>query len=369
MLGPEHEPPTFDVERIKATMDAHNYAYERPCGRGGFAAVHIVRSRRYDMTFCVKVSIKPPNLDENGKSSEIETLFSLTHPFIIRMYEYFTDDCYLYIVLEYCPGGSLDDVVKKTGRLTGDRLLQICRQSSVALKSCHDQRVAHRDIKPANLLLDQYGRLKLADFGLSMALGDGELMRQRAGSRPYMAPEIVQRHAYDPFKADVWALGVTFYVIMMGKLPWAFNSQRELELAITMGMVDFGRGKFDKDIAKIIRKMLTVDAKKRPDIDWVVEQDIFKKAQIPPHRSDVGPGGYRFAAGSVGFGKSPSMVRMPISKLFSESSQSEDESTRSAGHGIVASASYRKLRVWKTCGRAQPPQNGKLPGVLETFVE
>lgn len=355
----QHDPKSFDAKLIMETLAAHNYEYERPLGHGGFASVHLVKSRRYNMTFCVKVSVRPADLDADGKSGEVETLFTLTAPCIIRMYEYFADSNYLYIVLEYCSGGSLDDVIKKGGRLTGDRLLQICRESAFALKACHDLRVAHRDIKPANLLLDQYDRLKLADFGLSQALGVGHLIRERAGSRPYMAPEILLKQPYDPFKADVWALGVTWYVLMMGKLPWATGSQRELELAISMGMVDFGRVKHNQAIGKMIRKMLTVDAKKRPDIDWVVQQEVLKP-QAHPSRSDTAINRRNAAGPGLGLGRSPSMIMMM------RSPSSDDLAQRG---GIQASSSHRKLQLWQALGSKHTQSSYKLSAPLETFVE
>lgn len=359
MDADQPDPRTFNVNLIKETLNAHMYAYEHPLGRGGFASVHLVKSQRYNVPFCVKVSARPHDLDADGKSNEVETLFSLTAPCIIRMYEYFTDKEYLYVVLEYCPGGSLDDAIKKNGRLVGDRLVQLCRESAWALKACHDRHIAHRDIKPANLLLDQYDRLKLADFGLSQVLNEGQLMRQRAGSRPYMAPEILHNQPYDPFKADVWALGVTWYVLMMGRLPWAMGSQRELELAISVGMVDFGcSGNINHDLAKMIRKMITVDVRKRPDIDWVLQQEVMK-AYAHPSRSDSVLG--RRGQG-LGIGRSPSMTTM----LRSAATEGEIRHAK-----LPTSASQRRL-VWHTVGNGVSRQTSgsyKLSGPLETFVE
>ena len=268
------EPPAFDLELMKQTLASHCYEYKKRLGKGSFATVHLVNSTRYGCDFAVKVSVKPPDLNEKEASSEIETLTTLAHCYVIRIYEYFTDAKYIYMVLEYCEGGSLDDLVRNRGALSGPSLIQACRQSCLALKACHDRHVAHRDIKPANLLLDQYGRVKLADFGLSTPCLGGKLIKQQMGSRAFMAPEIIAREAYDPFKADIWALGVTFYVLVMGKLPWCSESMKELELAISIGMVDFGRGSFDTDLAKVIRAMLTIDARRRPDIDWVLAQEV-----------------------------------------------------------------------------------------------
>ncbi|OHS99423.1 hypothetical protein TRFO_34096 [Tritrichomonas foetus] len=151
---------------IKNTLKEHDYIHIRPIGKGGFSTVHLVLSTRYQEQFVCKVS---EGTKSTASEKEIKTLLNLAHPHIINMYEYFYDqsNSYLFIILEYCPGGSLDDVIKANGPLQPKQLYEYCRQTISALSYCHNRGIAHRDIKPANILLDKNGRIQLADFGLS----------------------------------------------------------------------------------------------------------------------------------------------------------------------------------------------------------
>lgn len=274
---------SLDPEAIKRTLIDHGYEYIRSLGSGGFAAVYLVRSQKYGCEFAVKVSVHENDFSVD-KEKEIQTLIGLGNPNIIRMYEYFVDASYLYIILEYCPGGSLNDMLHSpggSGTLKEPAIYVICRQITLALKACHDQHVAHRDIKPQNILVDQYGRPKLADFGLSDHFGQGAMAKSRAGSRAYMAPEVLRKSEYNPFTADIWSLGVTFYVLATGHFPWNMESQKEMELSINIGMIDFGQVKLDPEFQRIIRKMINVKAKQRASLEWILEQPVMAPRHLP----------------------------------------------------------------------------------------
>lgn len=270
--------PTFDLNLITQTLSDRAYELVSEIGRGAFAVVYKCVSIRYNCDFAVKITMAEtsPSAD---RQREIDLLLSLGHPNIIRMYEHFVAPPYAYIVLEYCAGGSLDSHIRKHGPLSFVRGLHLCRQICSALRYCHEQGIAHRDIKPANILLDQYGRPRLADFGLSTSWEQGSLLRVNAGSRAFMPPEMIESRPSDPFKADIWALGLTIYYTFLGRLPWTAESPKELKCAISMGMIDYQYFKGNKEMVRLLKAMLDSKMNKRPDMEWVCKQDIFSDHQ------------------------------------------------------------------------------------------
>ncbi|KAH0795704.1 CAMK family protein kinase [Histomonas meleagridis] len=198
------------------------------------------------------------------------------------MYKFFFDSsgCTLSIILEYCAGGSLKDVVLKEGPIKPPKLYWLCYQILDALSYCHEKNIAHRDIKPANILIDSYGRPKLADFGLSKIIEKGESTTSCTGSRPYMAPEIINRQNADPFLADIWSLGVTFYAIALGHLPWCCHSGIELDVAINIGMLPFPSN-IDPAFRELIRSMVVVDPTKRMSLANLMNLPIFDEFRNP----------------------------------------------------------------------------------------
>lgn len=256
----------------------HGYIYCRPIGQGGFSSVHQIKSKKYGRDFCVKESLDETN-DQTVdlQNAEISTLMDLDHPNIISMYDYFRESRHLFIVLEFCKNGSLEDKISKEGPLRPPLLFNYWRQILIALQFCHDHNIAHRDIKPGNVLIDQYERPKLADFGLSAYYHSGEKISNFAGSRAFMSPEIIQRTAYDLFSADIWALGVMFYEMAFGKVPWQTNDRKALEQSILLASVHFPQDA-DPNVVSIIQKMIIKNPKSRATCQTLLEYPSIKGA-------------------------------------------------------------------------------------------
>lgn len=244
-------------------QEINGYKFLEKIGEGGFSQVYKVYHEKYQQIFCAKVM----KYDQDEKNwtlfrSEMDSLVSLDHINIIRLYNFFKVDDRLYLILEYCPGGSLYDRVEKNGPLTGDELMNVTEQLVSGVQYIHQQRIAHRDIKPQNVLFDSHGRVRIADFGISK-LGDGDKLCTFTCSAAYAAPEILGRKPYSPFAADIWALGVTLYYISHGKLPWPTSSFVLMTEAIEQGLVDIDWRVIEPEYAMLIKEMLKVNPSAR----------------------------------------------------------------------------------------------------------
>ena len=111
---------------------------------------------------------------------------------------------------------------RQIGRLDHKKFIYYSKQILEALSFCHSKKIAHRDIKPDNIFLDKHDRIKLADFGLAKHFDKNIKSTEHCGSVMYCSPEIVKDESFDPFSADIYALGMTFFFMITGKHP--FNS-------------------------------------------------------------------------------------------------------------------------------------------------
>lgn len=225
-----------DIVRI---LNAHGYEIKKNVGKGGFAQVFKVFSNKYQSFFaakCFKLGESLNHHEISSYSAEVSALRSLYHPNIISIYEHFSQENYLFIILEYCPNGTLSRLIVKNHLMAFPILFYIAKSIILALTFCHERSISHKDIKPSNVLIDSHQRLKLADFGLSQKTRGTSVLRF-CGSLPFLPPEILQRQAHNPFAADVWSLGVLFYLCAKGTLPFHGKTESEILASIYSSLV------------------------------------------------------------------------------------------------------------------------------------
>ena len=123
------------------------------------------------------------------------------------------------MVLEYA-GGELFDYIVKHGKMSEDKARRFFQQIVCAVEYCHRHKIVHRDLKPENLLLDNDLNVKIADFGLSNIMTDGNFLKTSCGSPNYAAPEVISGKLYAGPEVDVWSCGIILYVLLVGRLPF-----------------------------------------------------------------------------------------------------------------------------------------------------
>ena len=208
------------------------YRIRRSLGRGGFADVFLADDEELDRL----VALKVPRYDRfrserelHDFAKEARLVAQLRHPGIVAVYDVGREGQIGYIVLEYIAGRSLTHLLAHES-LTCLQAAEFLVAISEALGHAHDQGFVHRDLKPDNILMDAEDRPHVADFGLALRHRDkSDIGDTLVGTTHYMAPEQVrvENHRIDP-RTDVWAIGVIFYRILTGNLPFTGSSRREV---------------------------------------------------------------------------------------------------------------------------------------------
>jgi serine/threonine protein kinase len=227
-----------------------------------------------------KAKIKQLGMEEKVQR-EINILHLCTHPHIIRLYEVVDTPTDIFLVNEYVSGGELFDYIVSKGRLAADEARNFFHQIISGVEYCHFQKIVHRDLKPENLLLDANKNIKLADFGLSNLMRDGEFLRTSCGSPNYAAPEVISGHLYAGPEVDVWSCGVILYALLCGSLPFDDESIPNLFKKIKSGM--YSLPTHLSQLAKnLIPRMLEVDPMKRITIPEIRLHPWFQH-KLPPY--------------------------------------------------------------------------------------
>jgi len=198
-----------------------NYRLVSLLGRGGFAEVYLGQHVRLSMQAAIKV-LHAHLSDEQiqGFQQEAETIAKLVHPHIVRILDFDVFNGIPFLVMDYCPHGTLRQRHPKGERVPLSTIVSYVQQVADALQYAHDEKLIHRDVKPENMLIGQYNDILLSDFGIASAAHSTSSMSTQvpAGTIPYMAPEQIRAQARPA--SDQYALGVVAYEWLCGKRPF-----------------------------------------------------------------------------------------------------------------------------------------------------
>jgi len=253
-------------------------------GTGRYSRCFRVKNKETGNLFACKEIEKGTLTDYETLISEIEILMKLDHPNIIKLYEIFENEKYIYLIMELCTGGELfNKIIEKTenGQIFTEReAANYFRQIILAISYCHNKKIAHRDLKPENILLlsnDKNSPIKLIDFGMSKIYNDKEEMNEYVGTAYYISPEVLEGK-YDE-KCDIWSAGVILYLLLSGTLPFDGENEDEIFEKIKMKKYDFPNSEWEfiSDEAKDLIKSMICDSNFRFDINQVIKHTWMRK--------------------------------------------------------------------------------------------
>ena len=262
------------------------YEVIRKLGKGSYGKVYEVKNKTTgEIRACKQLS--KSNLSNLKKfEKEIELLIKTDHPNIIKLYEVFEDDRFIYLIMEKCNGGELFDRIiihiQSNKMYTEKDVAKIFQQLISAIVYCHDNGIVHRDLKPENLLYINEGDeinnpIKVIDFGLSRNFDPKSKMNTKVGTAYYVAPEVLEGNYTE--KCDVWSAGVILYILLSGEPPFNGANDREIYKAISKMIYQFPYNKWkkiSKNAIDLIEKCL-VPEDKRISAKEVLEHPWFKK--------------------------------------------------------------------------------------------
>ena len=215
---------------VPGQMVAGRYRIVALAGRGGMGEVY----RAEDLTLSQVVAIKllPESLSHDAAAlarfhSEVRIARQVSHPNVCRVFDIGEVDGIPFLTMEYVDGEDLASVVRRIGRLSPDKAIEVTRQICAGLAAAHERGVVHRDLKPANVMLDGAGKIRIMDFGLAGIAASIQGADVRAGTPAYMAPEQLAGKEVT-VKSDLYSLGLIIYEILTGKRVFEATSLPEL---------------------------------------------------------------------------------------------------------------------------------------------
>lgn len=258
-----------------------NYEVVEQIARGGMATIYKARDVLRHQTVALKVL--PPELGfSEGFLSrfqrEVETLKGLRHPSIVRLYDVGRTENLHYFCMEYVSGGSVEQIINRTGKLDIKQAIDIAMGVTEALEYAHQQGVIHRDIKPANLLLDESAKVKVSDFGVAKVVDATQMTLTGGivGTVEYLAPEQVEGRRVSP-RTDVYSLGVSLYQMVTGRLPFTGTTPTEILQKHRFSLPESPRElnpEVPRRLSQLIEQMLQKEAERRPESMPAVKREL-----------------------------------------------------------------------------------------------
>lgn len=276
MIGAHLVPTVFN-------FGMKSYCRHEELGKGGFATVYRVTDKRTGEEYALKVINKEKYLKPKSQEklrTEISIQASLNHPNILRSLGHNEDIRFHYILLEYCPGRSVRDLIREKRRVPEKKSAQIIREVLIAVGYLHDNRIIHRDLKPENFLIGRDGKIKVADFGLSAKLDyDDEKKFTVCGTPNYLCPEILKSRGHG-YEVDIWAIGVCTYLLLFGRQPFESIKTKLLYEHIKNGAYSFpSEPKLSSSAYDFIKSTLQINPVLRPSVQMLLEHPFIKQVE------------------------------------------------------------------------------------------
>ena len=270
LKGLESEPKITDFTLIKEL------------GVGSFGRVLLVQHNLTQAQYAIKAIDKRNKANIQEKPyfrREIEIMYRIHHPNVVKLFGHFEDNTYCYFIMEYIAGGNIYSYVPKNGihTISTQQVASIIKDVISATYFLHHMYppIIHRDIKPENVLLGDNMRAKLTDFGWSNYL-QGDFKRTTVCGTPiYLAPEMINNTGHDE-KVDIWCIGVLLFELITGQQPWKGSDVQTVKYNISRLKINWPK-QMDRNAADLISKILRYNPEERISLRNMLMHPFFTK--------------------------------------------------------------------------------------------
>lgn len=262
--------PTKGDGFVAGTVLASRYRILGLLGRGGMGEVYKADDIKLSQTVALK--FLPDRLERDPAAlerfhAEVRTARQVSHPNVCRVFDIGEIDGRHFLSMEFIDGDDLSSLLRRVGRLSSERAVEIARQLCVGLAAIHNAGILHRDFKPANVIIDGKGRARITDFGIAGIEAEIANDRLRVGTPAYMSPEQIAGKDVSA-KSDIYALGLVLYEIFTGKQAFTADSIHELirkhQTETPTNPSEHVKG-IDPLVESVIARCLEKDPKDRPE--------------------------------------------------------------------------------------------------------
>ncbi|KAK8886982.1 hypothetical protein M9Y10_038017 [Tritrichomonas musculus] len=284
--------PQFELPKI-----IDEYELTELLGKGSFSHVYKAKNLKKDGNpefYGIKV-ISKKNLNQDGDTErlhrEVDAMTSLDHENIVKLHRFFNDKDFYYLVLDFCPGGTVYSYISSGNRLREPQAANIFLQIVEAIDYCHNHNFAHRDLKLQNILFTTFPNIKISDFGLCSYINEDTKMSTFCGSPCYSAPECINHIDYDGKLADIWSLGVILFELVTSSHPWNVENVPQMVQQITNAQYTIP-AYVTSACADLIESMLKVKCEERIDLESIMIHPWLKiasKRSVIPENSNGNP--------------------------------------------------------------------------------
>ena len=259
-----------------------DFTITKELGAGSFGHVYLVTHKKTKVNYAIKAIDKrnKTNIEEKPYfRREVEVMYKIHHPNVVKLFGHFEDNNYCYFIMEYISKGNMFGLIPqdKKKRISSQVVASLMKDIISAVYFLHNMNppIIHRDIKPENVLLTEKITAKLTDFGWSNYIQEDEKRTTVCGTPIYLAPEIIKEKGHDE-KVDIWCIGVLLFELSTGTVPFPGNDIETLESNILKLKIQWPKD-INIDAKNLISKILKLDPNARISLPEMLNHPFITK--------------------------------------------------------------------------------------------